>query len=66
MKLKAVHFSHILRPPDALLMLNGWNITFFNHVKCFGVMFDKRITWRLPIKMTEAKAPRTLIRNFSL
>jgi hypothetical protein len=27
-----------------------------------GVIFDKRITWRLNIKMTEAKGFRTFIR----
>jgi hypothetical protein len=42
------------------------NIPFINYVKYLGVIFDKRITWRLHIKMTEAKAFRTFIRFFSL
>jgi hypothetical protein len=37
-----------------------------NHVKYFGVIFDKRITWSLHIEMTEAKAIRTFIRIYSL
>jgi hypothetical protein len=30
--------------------LNGRNIPFVNHVKYFGVIFDKRITWGYIIK----------------
>jgi hypothetical protein len=37
-----------------------------NHVKYLGVIFDKRITWRLHIEMNEAKAFRTYIRVYSL
>jgi hypothetical protein len=37
-----------------------------NHVKYLGVIFDKRITWRLHIEMIEAKAFRTYIRFYSL
>jgi hypothetical protein len=36
------------------------------HVKCFGVIFDKRITWRLHIEMFVAKAFRTFITIYSL
>jgi hypothetical protein len=36
------------------------------HVKYIGVMFDKRIIWRLHIEMIEAKAFRTFIRIYSL
>jgi hypothetical protein len=39
---------------------------FVNHIKYLGVIFDKRIAWRLHIEMTEAKALRTFIRIFSL
>jgi hypothetical protein len=49
-------------PPEAILTLNGRNIPFINHVKLLGVIFDKRITWRLHIEMTEAKAFKTFIR----
>jgi hypothetical protein len=41
-------------------------IPFVNHVKYLGVIFDKRITWRLHLEMTEAKAFRTFIRIYSL
>jgi hypothetical protein len=34
--------------------------------KSIDVIFDKRITWRLHIEMTEAKAFRTFIRIYSL
>jgi hypothetical protein len=46
--------------------LNGRNIPFVNHVKYHGVIFDKRIAWRLHIEMTEAKLLRTFIRIYSL
>jgi hypothetical protein len=38
--------------------LNGRNIPFVNNVKYLGVIFHKRITWRLHIEMIEAKADR--------
>jgi hypothetical protein len=44
-KPQVIYFSHRLRPPEAHLSLNGWNITFLNHVKYLGVIFNKRITW---------------------
>jgi hypothetical protein len=46
--------------------LNGWNIPFVNSVKYLGVLFDKRMIWRLHIQMIEAKAFRTFIRIYSL
>jgi hypothetical protein len=46
--------------------LNGQNIPFVNYVRYLGVIFDKRITWRLHIEMTEAKTFRTIIRIHSL
>jgi hypothetical protein len=42
-------FTHRNRPPDSLLTLNGRNIPFVNSVKYLGVIFDKRMTWRLHI-----------------
>jgi hypothetical protein len=51
-----------LRFPEAHLTLNGQNIPFVSHVKYLGVIFDKRITWRLHIEMIEAKAFSTFIR----
>jgi hypothetical protein len=41
-------------------------ISRVNHVKYLSVIFDKRITWRLHMEMTEAKVCRTFIRNYSL
>jgi hypothetical protein len=46
--------------------LNERNISIINQIKYFGVIFDKRITWRLCIENTEAKAFRTFIRICSL
>jgi hypothetical protein len=47
-------------------MLNGRNVPFVNGAKYFGVIFDKRVTWRLHVEMIEAKAFRTFIRVYSL
>jgi hypothetical protein len=52
----AFYFSHRLRPPEAHHTLNGWNIPFINDVKFLGVVFDKRITRRLHIEMTDSLA----------
>jgi hypothetical protein len=65
-KTQAIYFSHRLRPPKYHLTLNGWNIPFVNHVKYLGLIFYKRITWRLHIEMTDAKDFRTSIRIYSL
>jgi hypothetical protein len=48
-------FSHQIRQPESLLTLNGRNIPFVNTVEYFGVIFDKKITWRLCIEMIEAR-----------
>jgi hypothetical protein len=59
--------SHSRRPPvSPHLTLNGRDIPFVNSIKYLGVIFDKRITWRLHIQMIEAKAFRTFIRVYSL
>jgi hypothetical protein len=65
-KTQAVYFSRRLRPPEARLLFSGQNIHFVNHVKYLGVIFDKRITWRLRIEIIEAKAFRTFIRIYSV
>jgi hypothetical protein len=57
-----IYLPHRLRPLEAHLTLSGRNIPFANHVKYLGVIFDKRITWRLHTEMTEVKAFRTFIR----
>jgi hypothetical protein len=65
-KTRAIYFAHRNRLPDSLLTLNGRNIPFVNSVKYLGVIFDRRMTWRLHIEMIEAKAFRTFIRIYSL
>jgi hypothetical protein len=47
-------------------MLNGWNIPLVNDVKYLGIIFDKRMTWRLYIEMIKAKTFRILITICSL
>jgi hypothetical protein len=47
-----------ISPPEAHHTLNGWNITFVNHLKYLSVIFDKRIALRLYIEVIEAKAIR--------
>jgi hypothetical protein len=65
-KTRGIYFSHSRRPPESHLTLNGRHIPFVNSVKYIGVIFDKRVTWRLHIEMIEAKAFRTFIRIYSL
>jgi hypothetical protein len=65
-KTRAIYFTHRNRPPYSPLMLNGRNIPFVNSVKYLGVIFDKRMSWRLHIEIIEAKAFRTFIRIYSL
>jgi hypothetical protein len=43
----------------------SWNIKI-NEDKYLGVIFDKKVTWKLHIEMIEAKAFRTIIRIYSL
>jgi hypothetical protein len=62
---RAIYFNHRNRPPDSLLTLNGWNNQFVNSVKYLGVIFDKKMTWRLHREI-EAKAFRTFIRIYFL
>jgi hypothetical protein len=52
-------------PSEAHLTLNGWTIPFVSCIK-YGVIFYKRIAWRLNIEMIEAKAFRTFIRIYFL
>jgi hypothetical protein len=49
-KTQAICFSHQRRPPDPRFALNEQNIPFVNSVKYLGVIFDKRMTWRLHIE----------------
>jgi hypothetical protein len=65
-KTRGIYFSHSRRPPEVHLTLNGRDIPFVNSVKYLGVIFDKRVTWRLHIEIIEAKAFRTFIKIYSL
>jgi hypothetical protein len=65
-KTRAIYFSHRRRPPDFLFTLNGRNIPFVNNVKYPGIIFDKKMTWRLHIEIIEAKGFRTFIILYSL
>jgi hypothetical protein len=65
-KIRAIYITHRNGPPNSPLTLNGRNIPFVNSVKYLGVIFDKRMRWRLHIETIEAKAFRTFIRIYSL
>jgi hypothetical protein len=65
-KIQAIYFSYRIKPPDTLLTLNGHNIPFVNSIKYLGVIFDKKITWRLHIEMVTTKAYITFMRLYSL
>jgi hypothetical protein len=49
-----IYFSHSRRPPVSHLTLNERNIPFVNSAKYLGLIFDKKVTWRLHIEMIEA------------
>jgi hypothetical protein len=55
-----------IRPPEYLLTINRQNISFENNVKYLGVIFERKITWRLHIKTIESKTFRAFIRTYSL
>jgi hypothetical protein len=63
-KTQGICFSHSRRPAESHLTLNGQNIPFVN--KYLSVIFDKKVTWRLHIETTDAKAFGTFIRIYSL
>jgi hypothetical protein len=67
-KTRGIYFPRSRRPPETHLTLNGRNIPFVNIVKYLGVIFDKKVIWRLHIlvEIIEAKAFRTFIRIYSL
>jgi hypothetical protein len=66
MKTHGIYFSRSRRPPKFHLILNGRNIPFVNSVKYLGLIFDKKVSWRLHIEMIEINAIRTLIRIYSI
>jgi hypothetical protein len=65
-KTQGIYFSHRHQLPKSHFIMNGRKIPFLNNVKYLGVIFDKRVTWRLHIEMIEAKAFRTFIRAYFL
>jgi hypothetical protein len=65
-KTQGIYFSLCSRLPEFHLILNGRNIPFVSSIKYLGVIFDKKVTWRLHIEMIEAKACRTFVRIYSL
>jgi hypothetical protein len=48
------------------LQLNGWNIPFVKSVEYLGVVFDRRMIWRLHIEKIAAEASGTYIRTYSI
>jgi hypothetical protein len=65
-KTQAIYFSRRRRMPEDDLQLNGRNIPFVNSVKYLGAIFDRKMTWRLHIEKTAAKALGTYIRTYSI
>jgi hypothetical protein len=61
---RAIYFSHQRAPPESLLTSNGRNIPVVNNVEYLGIIFDKKLTWRLHTERIEAKAFRTFIRLY--
>jgi len=46
------------------LTLKGRDIPFVNRIKYFGVIFDRKITWRLYVKTITAKSVITFLRVY--
>jgi hypothetical protein len=66
MKVKLGQSTYLsCRTPDVRLTLNGWNVTFVNHIKALCVIFDSRITWMLHREIIESEA-LTITRVYSL
>jgi hypothetical protein len=65
-KHRGIYFSRGRRPNESHLTLNGGDIPFINSAKYLGIIFDRKVTWRLHIEMIEAKAFRTFIRAYYL
>jgi hypothetical protein len=65
-KSQVIYFSRRRRMPKDDLQLNGRNISFVNSAKYLGVIFDRRLTWRLHIEKPPAKALSTYIRTYSV
>jgi hypothetical protein len=46
-KTHVIYFSYRRTPVEAFLTLKGRHIPFANHGKYLGVIFDKKITWKV-------------------
>jgi hypothetical protein len=64
-RLKAIYVSHRLMPLRLILHLTD-GISPSSIIKYLGVIFDKRILWRLHVDMIEAKVFRIFITIYSL
>jgi hypothetical protein len=65
-KTQAIYFSRRLRVPEDELQVNGQDVSFVNNATYLGVIFDRKMTWRLHIERTMAMALRTYLRTYSL
>jgi hypothetical protein len=63
-KTQAIYFFRRLRFPEDMLHLNGRDIPFVNTATYLGVTFERRMTWRLHIERTVAKALCTYIKTY--
>jgi len=61
---QAMSFSHRWKSVEARLMLNVRKIPFVDSVEYFGIIFDKRITWRLYTETVATKAFRTFLGSY--
>jgi hypothetical protein len=58
--------SHRRRTIEAFLTLKGRKVPFINKAKCLGVIFDKKITWRLHTATITFKALRIFLSIYPL
>jgi hypothetical protein len=65
-KTQAIYFPRRRRMHKDDLQLNGRNIPFVNSAEYLGIIFDRRLTLRLHIENTSAKALGTYIRTYSV
>jgi hypothetical protein len=65
-KTQAIYFSQQIRPLETILTTNRRNIPFVNGVKHLGIIFCKKITWRMHIETVTTAACGTFIRRYSL
>jgi hypothetical protein len=64
-KTQGIYFSHSLLLPVSRLTLNGRIIPFANNIKYLGVIFDKKITWRLHIQISKPRPSEHLLQYIS-